>query len=976
MLPLHERAKELFLHALNLPAEKRLAFVANACGTDARLRLEVESLLEFHDTTGSMPPDSTKADTSVPRFAAGQEFAGRYRMIARLGRGGMGEVWRADDLVLGTPVALKFIRSASAGDRAGVLNEVRLARKITHPAVCRVFDVGEADGEVFFSMELVHGEDLASLIRRVGRLPSERVIDIGRQLCGGLAAAHAEGVLHRDLKPANVLIDDDGRVRITDFGTAAPMLDTVSSVLIGTPDYMAPEQLLPGAPLTERTDIYALGLLLYELVVGQHAFGRSGTRMNPPRPSSIVPHVNPQLEQLILQAVSADPRDRPASADAFLASLSPLIAEHRARAFDLLRSWRAAAVAAILVGVIAVAAVSIWPRPGTALTEQDTIVLADFANTTGDPVFDGALKVALAVAVEQSPFLKVFPDERVRDTLRLMNRAPDSAITRPIAREIAQREQLKALLVGSIAPLGNNYVVAVEAVNALTGDAIAREQVEAPGKEQVLTALGGIASRLRQKLGESLTSVQKYDVPLPRATTSSLDALHAYALALDEGRINPRLEAIPHLKRAIELDPDFAMALALLSGVYANTNQTALAPDLSRRAFQLQNRVSERERFFISWRYYRDAAQSWDNALELAQTWTVTYPREPFGFNSLGVAFIYAGQYERAIEPFQQAMRLDPKFVPVISNLASAYMALNRYADATATLRDGTKRQIGFSGSHRIAYLLAFVASDERAMAEHLNASVGIASTNAAYGWQGHALAFGGRVAAAHEQFRRGVDMALQGGFKEVAAQLSIEDGEMHAIAGQCAQASAEAAQGLALNRDNISLERASRALTLCGAGREASALVAELERRFPDATLTHRVAMPVTSAIAALRASDYRRVIEELAPVKAYDHSPWSEFWPPYLRGQAFLALGQPNEAAAEFNAILEHRGESPLAQLYSLAQLGAARAEAAAGAWKARETYDLFLAAWRDADPDLPSLREARQERARLSAAPARSR
>jgi tetratricopeptide (TPR) repeat protein len=350
----------------------------------------------------------------------------------------------------------------------------------------------------------------------------------------------------------------------------------------------------------------------------------------------------------------------------------------------------------------------------------------------------------------------------------------------------------------------------------------------------------------------------------------------------------------------------------------------------------------------------------------------VTYPREPFAFNSLGVAYIYTGQYERAIEPFQQALRLDPKFVTAISNRASAYMALNRYADATATLKDGTARQIGFAGSHRIAYLLAFIAHDQAAMATHLEASTGIGSTNAAYGWQGHALAFGGRVAAAHEQFRHGIDMAQQGGFKEVAAQLSIEDGEMHAIAGQCAQASAEVAQGLALNRDNISLERGSRALSLCGAGHEATALVGELERRYPDATLTQRVAVPVTTALVSLRAGEYRRVIEELTPVKLYDHSPWSEFWPPYLRGQAFLALGQPVEAAAEFNTILAHRGESPLAQLYSLAQLGAARAAAATGdVTKAREAFDLFLSSWRDADPDLASLREARQERSRLSTA-----
>jgi tetratricopeptide (TPR) repeat protein len=970
MPSLPQRAKELFLHALSIPAPERGAFVAEACGTDARLKQEVESLLAFHEDqdSHSLMPPSRGTDTAQPRFAAGHVFAGRYRMIARLGRGGMGEVWRADDLVLGTPVALKFIRSSANAAPASILNEVRLARKITHPAVCRVFDVGESDGEFFFTMELVRGEDLASLIKRVGRLPSEKVIDIARQLCAGLTAAHAEGVLHRDLKPANVMIDDDGHVRITDFGIAVAGGDKSPQVLVGTPDYMAPEQLLPGAPLTERTDVYALGLLMYELVVGQHAFNRSGTRMNPTRPSTFLPYVNPQLERVMLQALSPDPRDRPASAAAVLASLPmPASARHARRT----TWWLVAAVAAAVTTLAIVAAPFVLPRGAGSrpLTEQDTIVLADFANTTGDAVFDGALKVALAVAIEQSPFLKVFPDARIRETLRLMNRAPDEPVTRSIAREIAQREQVKALLAGSIAPLGRNYVVAVEAVNAQTGDVMAREQVEVSGKEQVLTALGGVASKLREKLGESLASTQKFDVPLPKATTPSLEALHAYALALDEGRATPRLESIPHLKRALELDPDFAMALAMLSSVYANTNQTALAPDLARRAFQLQDRVSERERFFISWRYYRDATQQWDKALELAQSWTATYPREAFAFNSLGVAYLYLGQYDRAIEPFQLAMQLDPKFVPSYSNVAGALMALNRYDEASAALKSVAARETEFSGGHRIAYLLAFIAGDRTAMTQHFNASVGIGTTNAAFGWQAHVAAFGGAIGTAHEQFRRGMQLAQQGGFKEVAAQLGIDDAEMHAIVGQCSEALNEVSEGLGLSRDNFSLETASRVQALCDASRESAALLAELQRRYPQATLINRVSIPVATAVAAVRRGDWNRALEILEPVKSFDHAPWSAFWPAYLRGQAQLGLKRATEAATEFQAIIDHRGESPLSQLYALGQLGAARAAALGGQTaKAREGYDRFFELWREADASLPLLREAKAERARL--------
>ena len=379
-------------------------------------------------------------------------------------------------------------------------------------------------------------------------------------------------------------------------------------------------------------------------------------------------------------------------------------------------------------------------------------MIADFENTTDEPVFDGALKVALAVALEQSPFLKVFPDDRARDTLRLMERSPDERITKTLARDIARREQLKALISGSIASLGRNYVIALEAVNAETGDVMAREQAEAASKEQVLTSLGAASARLREKLGESLASVQKFDAPLPRATTPSLDALHAYSLALFDGREVPRLESIPDLKRAIELDPTFAMAHAQLSAVYANTGQSALAPTYSRRAFELRDRVSERERFFISWRYYRDAVQAFDKALDLARSWTAAYPREAFAFNSLGIALIRLGQFDQSVEPFRQAIRLDPKFVPAYGNLAASLLALDRLTEARAVLQQAADNHLEFVGARRLSYLLAFVQGDSATMARELDASIGVGETNAAFGWQAHASAFEGRVLQAHER--------------------------------------------------------------------------------------------------------------------------------------------------------------------------------------------------------------------------------
>lgn len=894
------------------------------------------------------------------RFAPGELFAGRFRIITWLGHSDSGDVWHAEDLVLQTPVALKIIPSATPENRERILKEVRLALQITHPSARRMFDVGDADGTVFCSMELVEGEDLAVLIRRAGRFPPERVIQIGVQLCGALAAAHAAGVLHGDVRPENVLVDQPGFVKLTDFGIAAAVGGPEGRRGGSVSPYAAPEEHSPTESFNEKTDLYAVGAVLYELLTGQPPVRDRGKVQ---RPSAMVSGVPAHLERTLLQALQPKPRRRAASAALMAAQLSGAVpvTPHAGASLWLAGGGLAAAIVAL---VIAAATLPYFRSGPPLLSDQDSIIIADVLNTTGDPVFDGALKVALAVALEQSPFLKVFPDERIRETLQLMQRAPGEPMTRVLAREIARREQLKAVVAVSIASLGSHYVLSLEAVDAEAGDVMAREQAEVAGKEEVLTALGGAASRLRGSLGDALAAVDRFDAPLARATTPSLDALHSYSRALDEGRVNPRPEAIPYLTHALELDPDFAMAHALLSGVYANSGRFADAPAHARRAFDLRDRVSERERFFISWRYYLDATQAWDAALALATSWTATYPREAFAFNSLGLASAAFGDHERAAGAFREAIRLDPRFVPAHGNLAGSLFALNRFEEAKAAVDDAARRRIDTTGTKRVQFLLSRLGFEPAAADGAVPASDPVWTPT----WEARAAASAGRVASAHALYARAIDRALAGNLRDLAAQWTMEAAELDAVTAACATARRRVAGGLELGRDNFTLERASRTLALCGDAAEASSLSAELWRRFPEATLTQSVQIPVTSAALSLSRNENERVVELLEPVRPYDHAPSAEFWPKYLRAEALRRSGDARSAAEQFQGIVAHRGEAPLSPLFALAHLGLARASVAAGdPAAAQAAYERFLALWADAW-DLAAVADARREYALL--------
>jgi eukaryotic-like serine/threonine-protein kinase len=980
MSSLHKGAKDLFIAALEREGAERAAFLADACGDDTALREEVESLLQFHqlDSTGlpspGVPPEAEPS--SQRTFEPGFVFGMRYRMVTRLGRGGMGDVWRADDLMLATPVALKLIRSTSQAGRERLLQEVRLARRVTHPAVVRVFDVGEADDEVFFSMELVEGQDLASVLRHAGRLAPGRVVEIARQLCAGLHAAHTEGVLHRDLKPANILVDQHGRVRITDFGIAISTTAT-GAYAAGTPMYMAPEQKTPGAAISPRTDLYTLGVVLYELATGQHPTRVSHSGAIVP-PSELAPGLSPELENVILRALSPSPEDRPGSAAAFAAMLPPgeqevhalrgVVAEAAALPFWTRTWWIGiAGVLGVLVALSALLA-PLARRTSAPLTNLDTIVLADFVNTTSEPLFDGALKVALAVALEQSPFLKVFPDDRVQETLRLMERPSDQRITRDVAREVAVREHLKATISGSIASLGRNYVLALEVVDAQTGDVMAREQVEAGSKEEVLTALGSAASALRERLGESLATLRDFDVPLPRATTPSLEALHAYGLAMEKGNRLIAVEAIPHLQRAIELDPNFALALAALSGVYANTSQTLLAPVYSRRAFELRDRVSERERYMISWRYYRDALQDWAKGLELARAWTTAYPREGFAFNALGLAAEFHGLRAEAEVALRKAIELDPTFIAPKGNLGDNLLRQNKLDEAMTLVTQSMASGVEYQALYRVGYLVSLLRDDPAGMAAYLATARKTRDVLDVANWDARTAAYYGRVTEGHEGTRGAIQQAVQLDFKEWAARYSTEDAEIHAILGRCTQARRAARAALEWSRDTATIDIGARALGWCG-DPQALELTKEMAQRFPNASLRLHVSIPIVTAAYLVRTGRLAEALTELERVKPYEDATMAKLWPAYLRGHIYLARKEPLRAAPEFQHVIDHRSESADSLLYPMALLGRARAATAAGARAAAERYYAQLFdLWRNADKDLEPLVQAQREALQL--------
>src|SRR4051794_26191226 len=748
-----------------------------------------------------------------------------YRITDKLGVGGQGAVYKATDTKLGRPVVIKVIPpelSAKESNLKRFEREARLASSLDHPNICTIFDLDEQDGMHFIAMQYVEGKNVRQLV--AGRpLELKTAVLIGVQVADALAAAHSRGIIHRDIKSGNVMVTPSGQVKVLDFGLAKLVDEaqaggsgihrtelTEFGVPYGTATYAAPEQ-ARGDRVDKRADIFSTGVLLYEMLTGSWPFRgktsidvRHAVLHDSPKPLAEMRTGLPaQLQAILDRALAKDPGDRYQKIDDFRADLRSVLQEISAAepagqaslnvapepprfigradtsveyvVSEIKRHKRAVGVTLAVILIATTAGLFSYYHRTQALTEKDTILLADFVNNTGDAVFDGTLKQGLAVQLGQSPFLNLFADARVRQTLRLMGRSPDERVSVDVAREICQRQGVNALITGSIASLGSHYVLTLEAVNSQSGEALAREQGEAASKEDVLKTLSEIAIKLREKLGESLTSLQRFDAPL-EVTTSSLEALKAYTLASEQASAGKWVESMEHYKHALELDPNFASAYSGLSVVYANTGQPKLAAENAAKAYPLRDRVSEIEKFRISSFYYFYVTGELDKYIEVLELYKKTYPRDERPFINLSVSYDRIGQWEKSAAEAGEAIRLNPNTVAPHSNLARAFMRLNRYDESLAVLDRAINQLKLDSEPVRIfVFQNAFIRGDEATMKQEIDRLAGKQNEYVALDWQANSAAFGGRWQQAQEFSRRAIDLAGSNNAKEVAAQYAGE---------------------------------------------------------------------------------------------------------------------------------------------------------------------------------------------------------
>jgi len=1002
--------------------EERDAFLRDACGADEDLEREVRSLLTAQQQAGSFL-EGPAIEAAAQAFAQQQkndnqrksddspigQTISHYRVIGKLGAGGMGVVYEAEDIRLNRRVALKFLPENLAHDSKALQRfkrEAYAASSLNHASICTIYEVEEHDGQPVIVMELLEGESLKERIRN-GPLPAEELLDLGIQTSDALAAAHAKGIIHRDIKPANIFVASSERVKILDFGLAKavpghrPEIEpdeeslTLEGVVPGTTAYMSPEQ-VRGEEIDARSDLFSLGVVLYEAATGKRPFvGKNRILMmnailneKPVVPSRVNEELPAGVDAIIVKALAKDREQRYQHASEIRADLRALKREtdsarvmtraKPAPATRIARHWKAIAPAAAAVLVLSVGAYFYFHRT-PKLTDKDTIMLADFTNATGDTVFDGTLQQGMAVQLEQSPFLSLVSEQRIQQTLRLMGQSADARLTPEIAREVCERTASAAVLYGSIANLGSQYVLGLRAKSCRTGDILDEEQVEVARKEDVLNALTQIASRFRTRVGESLATVEKHDTPLAEATTPSLEALKAYSMGWKVVASQGGDAAVPFFKHAIEIDPRFAAAYASLGLMYGSMGETEVGTQNAKKAYQLRDRASDNEKFFITSYYDGRATGNQEKARQTCEAWAQAYPRESMPHSFLA-GFIYPvlGEHEKAVEEAQKAIELAPDFGVGYALLGSNSLSLDRLGAAEDAARRASERQIEIPLLALLRYDIAFLKGDSSGMQREVAAAHGKSGAEELISdHQAFALAYAGQLQEATKMLRRASDLAQQTAHREKAASFETRVALWEAFYGNAPAAKLAAMSALALAKNREVQYGAAVALAIAGNSSQAQTLANDLENSFPEDTSVKFNYLPTVRAFLALNHGDPENAIEllqvavpyELGQPRSTQTGFFGALYPIYARGQAYLAASQGAEAVKEFQKILDHPGILVGDPLGVLAHLQLGRAYATQGdAAKARAAYQDFLALWKDADPDIPVLKQAKAEYAKL--------